>query len=74
MTENTPNLRIYDEAFTVCGKSSGTYISYSLGGDPLVTSLSEEICVNATRFFLKESQESFQEETTTYDGVVGGKL
>jgi hypothetical protein len=54
----------------------GTYVSHGEDGTPLVTSLTEEACVAATRFHLKGLQDgSFCDNTaTTYSGEVGGKL
>lgn len=63
----------YDDAFTVKKQRWGTYVSYDLEGNGLITSLTEEQCINATRWYLKEKQEGF-EDAKTYDSVVGGKL
>ena len=62
-----------DEAFYVEKNQWGTYQSYDKDGKGLVTSLSEEQCISATRFYLKGRQEGFT-ESETYEGVVGGKL
>jgi hypothetical protein len=62
-----------DDGFYVEKKSWGTYQSYDKDGKGLVTSLSEEQCISATRFYLKGRQEGFT-ESETYEGVVGGKL
>jgi hypothetical protein len=62
-----------DDAFYVEKKRWGTYQSYDKNGKELVTSLSEEQCISATRFYLKGRQEGFT-ESETYEGVVGGKL
>ena len=64
---------LIDEAFYVEKKRWGTYQSYDKEGKGLVTSLSEEQCTSATRFYLKGRQEGFT-ESTTYEGQVGGKL
>ena len=74
MIEETSKLHIYDEAFTVCSKSWGTFTSYSVKGDPLITSLTEDQCLNATRWYLKAQQDGFPDDSKSYDGVVGGKL
>jgi hypothetical protein len=71
MELNLENL--YDDAFYVEKKRWGTYQSYNKDGTGLVTSLSEEQCISATRFYLKGRQEGFT-ESTTYEGQVGGKL
>jgi hypothetical protein len=62
-----------DEAFYVEKKRWGTYQSYDKDGKGLVTSLSEDQCISATRFYLKGRQEGFT-ESETYKGVVEGKL
>ena len=64
---------LIDEAFYVEKKRFGTYQSYDKEGKGLVTSLSEEQCISATRFYLKGRQEGFT-ESATYAGQVSGKL
>jgi len=72
--ENQPTT--YDNSFIIEKQRWGTYISKDLEGKPLVTSLTEEICLKATRFYLKGVQEGWADSNTSksYDGVVGGKL
>ena len=65
---------LVDGVFTVDKARWGTFRSYDSEGKGLITSLSEEACVNATRFYLKAQQEGFTEGATSYDGEVGGKL
>ncbi len=65
---------IYDEAFTVKRQRWGTYVSSDLEGNSLITSMTEELCVNATRWYLKARQEGFEETATKYESTVGGKL
>lgn len=72
MTEQQPT--VYDDFFTVKKQRWGTYVSHDLEGNSLITSLSEELCVNATRWYLKAKQEGFDEPTTKYESTVGGKL
>ena len=64
---------LIDEAFYVEKKRWGTYQSYDKEGNGLVTSLSEEQCTSATRFYLKGRQEGFT-ESATYASKVDGKL
>ena len=64
---------LIDEAFYVEKKRFGTYQSYDKEGNGLVTSLSEEQCISATRFYLKGRQEGFS-TSRTYESKVGGKL
>jgi hypothetical protein len=66
---------LIDEAFTVDKARWGTWRSYSKDGKELITSLTEEHCIAATRFYLKGLQEGgFTEEGATYNGEVTGKL
>ena len=65
---------LVDGAFTIDKASWGTWRSYDAEGKGLVTSLTEEACINATRCFLKWKQEGFTKDSTSYDGTVGGKL
>jgi hypothetical protein len=65
---------LIDDAFTVRKQKWGTYVSYSEDGTELITSLTEETCIAATRWYLKARQDGFTEGATTYDGSVGGKL
>ena len=65
---------LVDGAFTVDKAKWGTWRSYDAEGKELVTSLTESACINATRCFLKWKQEGFTEDSTGYDGTVGGKL
>ena len=63
----------YDDAFCVEKTRWGTYRSKDKEDNLLVTSLTEELCISATRFYLKGKQEGFS-DANTYEGVVGGKL
>ena len=54
-------------------KSYGLWDSTDLEGKGLVTSLTENECISATRFYLKGRQEGWP-ETKTYEGQVSGKL
>jgi hypothetical protein len=65
---------LIDNAFTVDKAKWGTFRSYDVEGKGLVTSLTEEACINATRCYLKWQQEGFTDGASSYDGVVGGKL
>jgi hypothetical protein len=65
--------KLIDDCFYVDQKSYGLWGSTDLEGNGLVTSLTEEQCINATRFLLKKKQEGWS-ETKTYSGEVGGKL
>jgi len=54
----------------------GLWHSVSTDRERLVTSLTKELCINATRFYLKGRQEGWDTEQSRVvnDGVVGGKL
>ena len=54
-------------------KKWGTWQSYDKEGNGLVTSLTEDQCISATRFYLKGRQEGFS-ESKTYSSNVDGKL
>lgn len=65
--------QLIDDAFYVKQQQWGTWDSYDKEDKPLITSLTEENCIAATRFYLKGIQEGFP-ETKTHEGTVGGKL
>ena len=62
-----------DGAFTVDKARWGTWRSFDREGKEILTALTEEQCVSATRWYLKCKQEGFP-EATTHEGTVGGKL
>ena len=62
-----------DDEFRVEESRWKTWKSFNKNGDPLITSLTQESCINATRFYLKGKQDGF-EDSKTYEGSVGGKL
>jgi len=63
-----------DDAFRVERKKYGLWDSYDKDGKCIITALTEEQCVRATRFYLKGCQEGWEDDTITYEGTVGGKL
>lgn len=65
---------LIDEAFYIEESNWKTWKSYDKNGKPLVTSLTSESCIAATRFYCKGLQEGFGENTSFYEGSVGGKL
>jgi len=65
--------KLIDDAFYVEQKKYGLWDSTDLEGKGLVTSLTEQQCISATRFYLKGRQEGFS-ESKTYESDVGGKL
>ena len=65
--------QLIDDAFYVEQKKYGLWDSYDKDDKGIITSLTEDQCVTATRWYLKCLQEGF-EETKTYSSEVGGKL
>ena len=65
---------LVDDCFYVQEKRYGLWDSTDLQGNGLVTSLTKEQCISATRFYLKGRQEGFPEPERIHEGVVGGKL
>lgn len=67
--------KLYDDAFYLEQKKWGTWDSYTPEGKCIITSLTEEECINMTRFILKFRQENKHDEVeSTYSGEVTGKL
>jgi len=67
--------QLIDDCFYVEQKKYGLWDSYDKDGKGIVTSLTEEECVRATRFILKLKQENrLNEVGNTYSGTVDGKL
>ena len=64
----------YDDAFWVKKQRWGTFISVGSDDLEIITSLTEEMCIEATRSYLKQKQEGFTDNSPAYDGTVGGKL
>ena len=65
---------LIDDAFYVKKQDWGTFVSRTVDDKPLVTSLTEEACIAATRCYLKWCQDGFTEKASSYAGTVGGKL
>jgi len=63
-----------DECFRVQYGKVGLWYSFDKQNTPLITALTKESCISATRFYLKGKQEGFEEPATRHEGVVGGKL
>ena len=72
--EELPQQRVYDESFTVKRQRWGTFVSYDLESNILITSLTEDSCINATRWYLKARQEGFEEPAANYQSTMEGKL
>jgi hypothetical protein len=66
---------LIDDEFYVDHRKWGTYQSFDKEGKGLITSLTEEECIRATRWYLKFKQEKqYEQNTTTYSGSVDYKL
>lgn len=63
-----------DDCFFIKKQAWGTFVSVHKDGNALITSLTEDQCLNATRWYLKAKQEGFPSDSKSYDSVVGGKL
>jgi len=48
---------LFDDYFSVKETQRGTWISYGPDDSPLVTSLTKDDCISATRWYLKTRQE-----------------
>jgi hypothetical protein len=66
--------KLIDDAFYVDEKKYGLWYSTDLEGNGIVTSLTEQQCISATRYVLKGRQEGFPEPQKVHEGTVGGKL
>jgi hypothetical protein len=65
-----------DDSFRVEEKKWGTWQSYMKDGKPIITGLTKEVVINATRWQLKCQQEGTLQDHARIinDGIVGGKL
>ena len=63
-----------DDAFRVEKTNWGTWRSFDKKEKSLITSLNEEDCIRATRFYLKGLQEGWDNNQTRYDGSIEYKL
>ena len=67
--------QLIDDCFYVEQKKYGLWQSHYPDDKGIITSLTEEECVRATRFILQGRQEGFDNSNEkTYDSFVGGKL
>jgi hypothetical protein len=68
---------LIDDVFYVEEQRWGTWNSYNKEGKALLTSLTEEACIRATRFYLKGMQEGWNNTESVVkseNSIVGGKL
>ena len=62
--------------FRVEKKRFGTWTSYGENGEGLITSITRELVVDGTKFYLEGKATNWANAVSsdTYDGTVGGKL
>ena len=65
--------KLIDDSFYIEQKKYGLWYTTDKDGNKLITSLTEDVCIQATHFYLKGRQECFA-QSKTYDGEIGGKL
>ena len=66
---------VHDDAFWVKRQRWGTFVSVDASDLQIVTALTEEQCIAATRFHLKSLQEGWDDRNLVkHEGSVGGKL
>jgi hypothetical protein len=67
--------QLIDDCFYVEQKKYGLWQSHYPDDKGIITSLTEEECVRATRYYLKMKQEgTINENVVTFSGTVDGKL
>jgi hypothetical protein len=66
--------KLIDECFYVEEKKYGLWHSWEKDGNGLITALTEDQCISATRFYLKGRQEGWPKPEVVHEGTVGGKL
>ena len=71
---DTEHTTLIDSAFTIDKARWGTWRSYDSEGKALVTSPTEESCIDATRCYLKWQQDGFTDGASSYTGRVDEKL
>lgn len=73
MSTQEPNPKLIDDTFEVV-KARFLWHSFNKEGKGLVSALTEQDCIRATRFYLKGLQDGWPEPERKFDGTVGGKL
>ena len=64
-----------DDAFCVEQKKYGLWDSYDKDGKCIITSLTEDQCVTATRWYLKfRFEKNIDENVRSYQGIMDYKL
>lgn len=68
------NKELIDDVFYCEEHVWGTCSSYDKEGKCIITSLNKEICIDATRWYLKKIADGGFDEAISYSGKVDGKL
>lgn len=63
-----------DDVFRVEKTDWGTWRSFNKEEKSLITSLTQEVCIHATRFYLKGLQEGWDDNYTKYGGTIEYQL
>jgi hypothetical protein len=64
-----------DDAFWIKKQRWGTFVSIGANDLEIITALTEEQCISATRWYLKGLQEGWDDNNVVkHEGTVGGKL
>lgn len=66
---------LIDDCFYIKRQRWGTFVSVHKDGHELITALNEDLCMSATRFYLKGLQDGWDDDNVVkHEGTVGGKL
>ena len=72
-TKRMTDKKLIDDAFYV-EKARFLWHSKEKDDNGIVSALTEEDCIRATRWYLKAKQEGFEKPEVVHEGTVGGKL
>lgn len=73
--DSKPNQEnLIDDSFYVKQTRWKTWNSYDENNKVIITSLSEDSCIQSTRWYLKKKQDGFSNEDKIFSGTVDGKL
>lgn len=73
--DSKPNQEnLIDDAFYVKQTKWKTWNSYDENNKVIITSLSEDSCIQSTRWYLKKKQDGFSNKDKIFSGTVDGKL
>lgn len=72
--KNSEEINWIDDAFRVEKARWGTWRSIDRDGNGVITSLTEQNCIIATRWYLKKKQEGWDDVGIVHEGSVEYKL